>query len=78
MRSKSDEPAQQRDDTLPPKRPPAPSLGRSTLAATYAALHSWEEAGHGGIGPIAGHVEQRFVAAVECPAQATPCPAICV
>jgi hypothetical protein len=28
MRIKSDEPAQQRDDTLPPKRPPAPSVER--------------------------------------------------
>ena len=28
MRAKSDEPAQQRDDTLPPKRPPAPSVAR--------------------------------------------------
>jgi len=28
MRAKSDEPAQQRDDALPPKRPPAPNLER--------------------------------------------------
>jgi hypothetical protein len=28
MRTKSDEPAQQRDDTLPPKRPPAPNIER--------------------------------------------------
>ena len=28
MRTKTDEPALQRDDVLPPKRPPAPSVDR--------------------------------------------------
>jgi len=43
MRTKTDEPALQRDDTLPPKRPPAPSVDLTGGRVRPFPGHAWTE-----------------------------------